>query len=82
MLKFDQFNEQTITFDKDGNASLKEYEIYRDVYPMKYKSISFTENKEVEIFGGDFVWVVKKNDNIVALFSSDISEEAIKEMFS
>jgi hypothetical protein len=84
IVKFREFtntNEHTYKPDINGKMIKQEWELYKDWHPAKFKVSSLTISKDIAPFEGEFVWVIKRNDNIISIFSSIIDQEKIKIFF-
>lgn len=85
VLKFGEFSsmetsEAIYKADENGEMSLQEYELYADGYPEKFKYAS--SNTSENLYGKDSekVWVLKKENKIIATFSYTIPEEDVRKM--
>lgn len=83
VLKFSEYdftNEKSYTM-KDGKFQETEFEIYRDHHPEKFTAVSLKENNQSKIFDTETIWVIKKDEKILAVVSGDLPEESIRQMF-
>ena len=85
IIKFGDFktNEDTYKINADGKPEKQEWELYKDWHPAKFKVLNLTKKGDTTPFdGGEFVWVIKRNDKIVAIFSSELKETKVDEFFT
>lgn len=84
IIKFKDFaNEDTYKVNAEGKIEKQEWELYKDWHPAKFKVSNFTKEKETTPFNsGEFVWVIKRNDVIVSIFSSQFSESKMEKIFT
>ncbi len=84
VVKFKDFktNERSYKIKPDGTAEKLEFELSKDWHPLKFKVMSFSKKKDLTPFEkGEYVWVIKKNEKIISVFSSEIDEDTIKEFY-
>ncbi len=85
IIKFKDFttNEDTYKVNDDGKIEKQEWELYKDWHPAKFKVSNLTKKSDTTPFEtGEFVWVIKKDDIIVSIFSSKFSENKIEKIFN
>lgn len=83
IIKFKDFtNEDTYKVNDAGKIEKQEWELYKDWHPLKFKVLNLTKKGDITPYEkGEFVWIIKRNDNIVATLSSELSEEKINSFF-
>ena len=86
VIKFKDFttNEDTYKINAEGKPEKQEWELYKDWHPAKFKVFNLTKKGDTTPFddgSGNFVWVIKRNEKIVSIFSSEIKETKIEEFF-
>ncbi len=85
VIKFKDYNtsEQTYKVNADGQVEKQEWELYKDWHPAKFKVMNFSKDADIAPFEkGEFVWIIKRNDNIVSIFSSELEQNKIEEFFN
>lgn len=79
--KFDDFVvEDTYAVNDDGLMVKQDIEIYKDAYPSKFIYHDIKEEKEVELFDSEDVYVLKIKDKRMGVFSGDLSDDMIKKI--
>jgi len=85
VVKFHDYitNEDTYKVNDEGKVEKQEWEMYKDWHPSKFKVFNLTKKSDTVPFeNGEYVWVIKRNDVIVGVFSSMIEEVKIEEFFN
>ncbi len=84
VIKFNDYltTEQTYKVNAEGVIEKQEWELYKDWHPAKFKVLNLTKDTDTTPFEkGKFVWIIKRNDNIVSVLSSQFDEIKVKEFF-
>lgn len=80
VLKFGEFetNENSYSVGEDGTLEKQDWELYEDHYSNKYVEYVSSDEKK-ELFEGDKVWVLKHMDKKVAVFSTELDGDKLKQ---
>jgi len=71
-------NEEMYAPDENGELVKQDYEFYKDFYPSKFKITNLEEDKDLQLYDCEEVWVLKYKDNIVATYSGTLGEDIIR----
>ena len=85
VIKFKDYltTEQTYKVNADGKIEKQEWELYKDWHPAKFKISNLTKKADTTPFdNGEFVWVIKQNEVIVATFSSHLDKDKVELFFN